>query len=105
MDYGHEDTGHVPRDSFDVDGVDTDAIVPVAIEAVKYARQRCFFLLLEDLLTLLIASLGVLLLVQVPDLLVFHKLSLAVFESKVVFVKHHTSCESGLGSASSTKGT
>jgi len=86
----HKNVGNVSRDGLDVDGVDADAVVSVAVQKLKDELQGRFFSLFDHHLTLLVPPARVLSRHLHSHLLIFDKFFLAIDHPIEVFVQHET---------------
>eukprot|EP00353_Schmidingerella_taraikaensis_P011648 CAMPEP_0185576200 /NCGR_PEP_ID=MMETSP0434-20130131/7178_1 /TAXON_ID=626734 ORGANISM="Favella taraikaensis, Strain Fe Narragansett Bay" /NCGR_SAMPLE_ID=MMETSP0434 /ASSEMBLY_ACC=CAM_ASM_000379 /LENGTH=358 /DNA_ID=CAMNT_0028193303 /DNA_START=556 /DNA_END=1633 /DNA_ORIENTATION=- len=83
----HEDVRNVSWHGLDVDSVDTDAVVAVAIELIEDELQVHLLTLLDKHLALLVLALGIAAFVLVPDLFIFLELLLAVLDPIVILIE------------------
>ena len=87
----HQYPRNVSGNCLNIDGIDTDTVIFIAIQAVEDVFEYGLFFLLNNCIALLVSAFRILLLVLEPDLFVLFQFHFAVLETVVVFVQNHAS--------------
>ena len=86
----HEDARDLARHRLNVDSVDADAVVSIAIQLVENELQVHLLPLVDESFALLVLTLGVPSFILVPNIVVFSQFFSAILDSVEVLVQDET---------------